>query len=158
MGTVNALLLPTSSGIALQDAWQLSVLKLIFFYFVELDIVFFFSLLWLLQEFAMSLRNRVSSISVMPKIRTLTFVLDACKMLEQARKVRLDNLLRFRLNSVSVLYAVLKIRRCQPCSIPNKGRQNKREWRNSIRAEEEVMSAFPCSHFELGSVFLTVRS
>ncbi|XP_065489009.1 cullin-9-like isoform X7 [Caloenas nicobarica] len=39
------------------------------------------------REFATSLRNRVSSISVMPKIRTLTFVLDACKMLEQARKV-----------------------------------------------------------------------
>ncbi|XP_071661931.1 cullin-9 isoform X6 [Patagioenas fasciata] len=39
------------------------------------------------REFAMSLRNRVSSISVMPKIRTLIFVLDACKMLEQARKV-----------------------------------------------------------------------
>lgn len=64
----------------------------------------------------MSLRNRVSSISVMPKIRTLTFVFDACKTLEQARKVRLDNLLRFRLNSVNVLYAVLKIRRWQPCS------------------------------------------
>lgn len=39
----------------------------------------------------MSLRNRVSSISEKPKIRTLTFVLDACKVLEQARKVRLDN-------------------------------------------------------------------
>lgn len=39
----------------------------------------------------MSLRNRVSSISEMPKIRTLTFVLEACKVLEQARKVRLDN-------------------------------------------------------------------
>ncbi|XP_019328382.1 PREDICTED: cullin-9, partial [Aptenodytes forsteri] len=39
------------------------------------------------REFAMSLRNRVSSISEMPKIRTLTFVLDACKVLEQARKV-----------------------------------------------------------------------
>jgi len=38
-----------------------------------------------------SLRNRVSSIREMPKIRTLTFVLDACKVLEQARKVRLDN-------------------------------------------------------------------
>lgn len=74
---------------------------------------FFFSLLWLLQEFAMSLRNRVSSISVMPKLRTLTFVLDACKMLEQARKVRLDKLL----NSVDVFYAFLKVRRCQPCSL-----------------------------------------
>ncbi|XP_074944628.1 cullin-9-like isoform X1 [Phalacrocorax aristotelis] len=39
------------------------------------------------REFAMSLRNRVSSVSEMPKIRTLTFVLDACKVLEQARKV-----------------------------------------------------------------------
>ncbi|XP_075352814.1 cullin-9 isoform X3 [Mycteria americana] len=39
------------------------------------------------KEFAISLRNRVSSISEMPKIRTLTFVLDACKVLEQARKV-----------------------------------------------------------------------
>uniref|UniRef100_A0A663MUJ5 Cullin 9 n=1 Tax=Athene cunicularia TaxID=194338 RepID=A0A663MUJ5_ATHCN len=39
------------------------------------------------REFAMSLRNRVSSISEMPKMRTLTFVLDACKVLEQARKV-----------------------------------------------------------------------
>ncbi|XP_053917686.1 cullin-9 [Cuculus canorus] len=39
------------------------------------------------REFAVSLRNRVSSISEMPKIRTLTFVLDACKVLEQARKV-----------------------------------------------------------------------
>ncbi|XP_035178943.1 cullin-9-like isoform X4 [Oxyura jamaicensis] len=39
------------------------------------------------REFAMSLRNRVSSIIEMPKIRTLTFVLHACKVLEQARKV-----------------------------------------------------------------------
>ncbi|XP_062427383.1 cullin-9-like isoform X3 [Rhea pennata] len=39
------------------------------------------------REFAMSLRNRVSSISEMPEIRTLTFVLNACKVLEQARKV-----------------------------------------------------------------------
>ncbi|XP_069706420.1 cullin-9-like isoform X3 [Phaenicophaeus curvirostris] len=39
------------------------------------------------REFAVSLRNRVSSISEMPKIRTLTFVLEACKVLEQARKV-----------------------------------------------------------------------
>ncbi|XP_074434836.1 cullin-9-like isoform X2 [Larus michahellis] len=39
------------------------------------------------REFATSLRNRVSSVSEMPKIRTLTFVLDACKTLEQARKV-----------------------------------------------------------------------
>lgn len=62
-----------------------------FFDLVELDIDLFFFLLRLLQEFAMSLRNRVSSISEMPKIRTLTFVLDACKVLEQARKVRLDN-------------------------------------------------------------------
>ncbi|XP_068797000.1 cullin-9 isoform X3 [Struthio camelus] len=39
------------------------------------------------REFAMSLRNRVSSIREMPEIRTLTFVLDTCKVLEQARKV-----------------------------------------------------------------------
>ncbi|XP_071596104.1 cullin-9 isoform X4 [Heliangelus exortis] len=39
------------------------------------------------REFATSLRNRVTSISDMPKIRTLTFVLDACKVLEQAQKV-----------------------------------------------------------------------
>ncbi|XP_038032978.2 cullin-9 isoform X2 [Anas platyrhynchos] len=39
------------------------------------------------REFATSLRNRVSSVSEMPKIRTLTFVLHACKVLEQARKV-----------------------------------------------------------------------
>ncbi|NXK98022.1 CUL9 protein, partial [Formicarius rufipectus] len=39
------------------------------------------------REFAMSLRNSISSIREMPKIRNLTFVLDACKVLEQARKV-----------------------------------------------------------------------
>lgn len=39
----------------------------------------------------MNLRNSIFSIRGMPKIRTLTFVLDACKVLEQARKVRLDN-------------------------------------------------------------------
>ncbi|XP_067389128.1 cullin-9-like [Emydura macquarii macquarii] len=39
------------------------------------------------REFAMNLRNRVSAISEMPQIRTLTFVVDACKVLEQARKV-----------------------------------------------------------------------
>ncbi|KAL8185248.1 UNVERIFIED_CONTAM: Cullin-9, partial [Gekko kuhli] len=39
------------------------------------------------REFAMNLRNRVSTISDVPQIRTLTFVVDACKMLEQARKV-----------------------------------------------------------------------
>ncbi|XP_067148789.1 cullin-9 isoform X2 [Apteryx mantelli] len=39
------------------------------------------------REFAMSLRNRVSSIGEMPEVRTLTFVLDTCKVLEQARKV-----------------------------------------------------------------------
>uniref|UniRef100_A0A8D0G4D8 Cullin 9 n=1 Tax=Sphenodon punctatus TaxID=8508 RepID=A0A8D0G4D8_SPHPU len=39
------------------------------------------------REFAMNLRNRVSAISEVPQIRTLTFVVDACKILEQARKV-----------------------------------------------------------------------
>ncbi|KAM8809295.1 cullin-9-like [Eudromia elegans] len=39
------------------------------------------------REFATSLRNRVSSINKMPEIRTLAFVLDTCKALEQARKV-----------------------------------------------------------------------
>ncbi|XP_048791420.1 cullin-9-like [Lagopus muta] len=39
------------------------------------------------REFAVSLRSRVSSMSEIPKIRTLTFVLHACKVLEQARKV-----------------------------------------------------------------------
>uniref|UniRef100_A0A8C3F2W5 Cullin 9 n=1 Tax=Chrysemys picta bellii TaxID=8478 RepID=A0A8C3F2W5_CHRPI len=39
------------------------------------------------REFAMNLRNRVSAISEVPQIRTLTFVVDACKVLEQARKV-----------------------------------------------------------------------
>uniref|UniRef100_A0A8D2L8V6 Cullin 7 n=1 Tax=Varanus komodoensis TaxID=61221 RepID=A0A8D2L8V6_VARKO len=39
------------------------------------------------REFAMNLRNRVSSVSDVPQIRTLTFVVDACKTLEQARKV-----------------------------------------------------------------------
>lgn len=35
----------------------------------------------------MNLRSRVSTVSDVPQIRTLTFVVDACKMLEQARKV-----------------------------------------------------------------------
>ncbi|XP_062346714.1 cullin-9-like [Cinclus cinclus] len=39
------------------------------------------------REFATGLRNSISSIREMPKIRNLTFVLDACKVLEQARKV-----------------------------------------------------------------------
>ncbi|KAI1229470.1 Cullin-9, partial [Lamprotornis superbus] len=39
------------------------------------------------REFATSLRNSISSIREMPKVRNLTFVLDACKVLEQARKV-----------------------------------------------------------------------
>ncbi|XP_070788437.1 cullin-9-like [Pituophis catenifer annectens] len=39
------------------------------------------------KEFAMNLRSRVSTVSDVPQIRTLTFVVDACKMLEQARKV-----------------------------------------------------------------------
>uniref|UniRef100_A0A8C8STZ7 Cullin 9 n=1 Tax=Pelusios castaneus TaxID=367368 RepID=A0A8C8STZ7_9SAUR len=39
------------------------------------------------REFAMNLRNRVSAINEMPQIRTLTFIVDACKVLEQARKV-----------------------------------------------------------------------
>ncbi|XP_066172796.1 cullin-9-like [Sylvia atricapilla] len=39
------------------------------------------------REFAISLRNSISSIREMPKIRNLTFVLNACKVLEQARKV-----------------------------------------------------------------------
>uniref|UniRef100_A0A8C4YHT9 Cullin 9 n=1 Tax=Gopherus evgoodei TaxID=1825980 RepID=A0A8C4YHT9_9SAUR len=39
------------------------------------------------REFAMNLRSRVSAISDVPQIRTLTFVVDACKVLEQARKV-----------------------------------------------------------------------
>jgi len=69
-------------------------LLLLFFDLVELE-TDFFSLLWLLQEFAVSLRNKVSSMSEIPKIRTLTFVLHACKVLEQARKVRLDK--KFRL-------------------------------------------------------------
>ncbi|XP_039180415.1 cullin-9-like [Crotalus tigris] len=39
------------------------------------------------KEFAMNLRSRVSTVSDVPQIRTLTFVVDACKVLEQARKV-----------------------------------------------------------------------
>uniref|UniRef100_A0A670K5K4 Cullin 7 n=1 Tax=Podarcis muralis TaxID=64176 RepID=A0A670K5K4_PODMU len=39
------------------------------------------------REFAMNLRNRVSTVSDVPQIRSLTFVVDTCKMLEQARKV-----------------------------------------------------------------------
>lgn len=73
---------------------MLGFLLLLFFDLVELE-TDFFSLLWLLQEFAVSLRNKVSSMSEIPKIRTLTFVLHACKVLEQARKVRLDK--KFRL-------------------------------------------------------------
>lgn len=79
----------------------------------NLKLTFFFSpLFWLLQEFATSLRNRVSSISEMPKIRTLTFVLHACKVLEQARKVKLDNrFINLRLIQL-VSYAFLKVIRC----------------------------------------------
>ena len=73
---------------------MLGFLLLLFFDLVELEMDFF-PLLWLLQEFAVSLRNKVSSMSEIPKIRTLTFVLHACKVLEQARKVRLDK--KFRL-------------------------------------------------------------
>lgn len=73
---------------------MLGFLLLLFFDLVELE-TDFFPLLWLLQEFAVSLRNKVSSMSEIPKIRTLTFVLHACKVLEQARKVRLDK--KFRL-------------------------------------------------------------
>lgn len=120
-----------------------------FFSLVELDsdIDSFSLLLWFLQEFAVSLRNSISSIREMPKIRNLTFVLDACKVLEQARKVRLDNtvLLRFRFNSADV-------RRHQPCSSPKKRRQRKLEGRSSIRTGEELMSALPCFESELNSV------
>lgn len=73
---------------------MLGFLLLLLFDLVELE-TDFFPLLWLLQEFAVSLRNKVSSMSEIPKIRTLTFVLHACKVLEQARKVRLDK--KFRL-------------------------------------------------------------
>lgn len=78
---------------------------------LETDL-FFFPIFWLLQEFATSLRNRVSSVSEMPKIRTLTFVLHACKVLEQARKVKLDNrFINLRLIQL-VSYAFLKVIRC----------------------------------------------
>lgn len=118
---------------------------------LDSDIDVFSSLLWLLQEFAISLRNSISSIREMPKIRNLTFVLDACKVLEQARKVRLDNkvLLRFRLNPVGVFHASLKVRRHQRCS-PNKRRQ--RKGRISIRTGEELVSVFPCFESELSFV------
>lgn len=106
--------------------------KVLFFGLVELDSDVDSSPppLWFLQEFAVSLRNSISSIREMPKIRNLNFVLDACKVLEQARKVRLDSivLLRFRLNSAGV-------RRHQPCSFP-KRRQRKLEGRSSIRTGE----------------------
>lgn len=107
---------------------------------LDSDVDLFSLLLWLLQEFAISLRNSISSIREMPKIRNLTFVLDACKMLEQARKVRLDNklLLRFRLNPVGVFHAFLKVRRHQHCSSPNKRRQRKLEGRISIRGRAHV--------------------
>lgn len=127
-----------------------------FFNLVELDsdTDFFPPLLWLLQEFATSLRNSISSIREMPKIRNLTFVLDACKVLEQARKVRLDNIVlpRFRLNFVSVFHAFLKVKRHQPCSFPKKKRQRKLEERSSIRTEEELISALPCFESELSYV------
>ncbi|XP_064412713.1 cullin-9 isoform X2 [Latimeria chalumnae] len=39
------------------------------------------------REFAIFLKTRVSGISEAPDMKTLTFVIDACKVLEQARKV-----------------------------------------------------------------------
>lgn len=39
------------------------------------------------QEFAVSLRNRVSAIHEVPPPRSFTFLSDACRGLEQARKV-----------------------------------------------------------------------
>ncbi|XP_065489010.1 cullin-9-like isoform X8 [Caloenas nicobarica] len=59
------------------------------------------------REFATSLRNRVSSISVMPKIRTLTFVLDACKMLEQARKVGTIGYFRLQYKMITHSFPIL---------------------------------------------------
>ncbi|XP_030051562.1 cullin-9 [Microcaecilia unicolor] len=41
----------------------------------------------LAREFAVDLKKRVSSISAVPDMRYLTFVVDACVVLEQARKV-----------------------------------------------------------------------
>lgn len=39
------------------------------------------------QEFAVSLRNRVSAIHEVPPPKSFTFLSDACRGLEQARKV-----------------------------------------------------------------------
>lgn len=39
------------------------------------------------QEFALSLRNRLSAIHEVPPPRSFTFLSDACRGLEQARKV-----------------------------------------------------------------------
>lgn len=40
-----------------------------------------------LQDFAINLENKVSSINEALQMKSLTFVIDACKVLAQARKV-----------------------------------------------------------------------
>lgn len=42
---------------------------------------------FLLQDFAINLENKVSSINEALQMKALTFVIDACKVLAQARKV-----------------------------------------------------------------------
>lgn len=49
-----------------------------------------------LQDFAINLENKVSSINEALQMKSLTFVIDACKVLAQARKVSVVFLLLSR--------------------------------------------------------------
>lgn len=48
--------------------------------------------MFVFQDFAINLENKVSSINEALQMKSLTFVIDACKVLAQARKVSMPSL------------------------------------------------------------------
>lgn len=60
-----------------------------------------------LQDFAINLENKVFSINEALQMKSLTFVIDACKILAQARKVGLLNDFNFLFSIFPVVFFML---------------------------------------------------
>lgn len=63
-----------------------------------------------LQDFAINLENKVFSINEALQMKSLTFVIDACKILAQARKVGLLNGFNFSFSIFPVVFFMLIVK------------------------------------------------
>ncbi len=70
-----------------------------------------------LQDFAINLENKVFSINEALQMKSLTFVIDACKILAQARKVGILNDFNIYLFSISSCFLYANSYICVICHV-----------------------------------------